>query len=191
MKDQSHPQPTALGLAKNKALYKHWWDCCIPGRSDYEHLSITQSVSKAWVNGEMPSTSLLGWWSPGSHHLTIKSLLLMTLDSSPPFTSTNILVQGWNSGDISCFYMLESQVFTLPSRCSQDAARGQRVNDLMTNRKEKIYLEFSEDCLYLNIYTPGDFSKNSRLPVSLETTNLVPCATASGSLVWLEGNEGS
>ncbi|XP_076771738.1 carboxylesterase 1F-like isoform X2 [Arvicanthis niloticus] len=49
--------------------------------------------------------------------------------------------------------------------CSQDAARGQRVNDLMTNRKEKIYLEFSEDCLYLNIYTPADFSKNSRLPV--------------------------
>nr|XP_034378429.1 carboxylesterase 1F-like isoform X2 [Arvicanthis niloticus] len=52
-----------------------------------------------------------------------------------------------------------------PPMCSQDAARGQRVNDLMTNRKEKIYLEFSEDCLYLNIYTPADFSKNSRLPV--------------------------
>jgi hypothetical protein len=78
--------------------------------------------------------------------------------------------------------MLESQVFTLPPRCSQDAARGQAVNDLITNRKEKIHLEFSEDCLYLNIYTPADFSKNSRLPVSFETTNLVPFAIASGSL---------
>ncbi|XP_052022416.1 carboxylesterase 1F [Apodemus sylvaticus] len=54
---------------------------------------------------------------------------------------------------------------TYPPMCSQDAAKGQRVNDLITNRKEKIHLEFSEDCLYLNIYTPADFSKNSRLPV--------------------------
>ncbi|NP_659179.1 carboxylesterase 1F precursor [Mus musculus] len=54
---------------------------------------------------------------------------------------------------------------TYPPMCSQDAARGQAVNDLITNRKEKIHLEFSEDCLYLNIYTPADFSKNSRLPV--------------------------
>ncbi|XP_031196731.1 carboxylesterase 1F [Mastomys coucha] len=54
---------------------------------------------------------------------------------------------------------------TYPPMCSQDPERGQIVNDLITNRKEKIHLEFSEDCLYLNIYTPADFSKNSKLPV--------------------------
>ncbi|XP_057609212.1 carboxylesterase 1F-like isoform X1 [Chionomys nivalis] len=52
-----------------------------------------------------------------------------------------------------------------PPMCSQDAVKGQRVNDLLTNRKEKIHLEFSEDCLYLNIYTPADLTKSSRLPV--------------------------
>ncbi|XP_076427817.1 carboxylesterase 1E-like isoform X2 [Peromyscus maniculatus bairdii] len=51
------------------------------------------------------------------------------------------------------------------SRCSQDAERGQMVNDLLTNRKERIPLQFSEDCLYLNIYTPADLSRSSRLPV--------------------------
>ncbi|XP_003511205.2 carboxylesterase 1F [Cricetulus griseus] len=52
-----------------------------------------------------------------------------------------------------------------PPMCSQDAVRGQRTNDLITNRKEKIHLEFSEDCLYLNIYTPADLTRSSRLPV--------------------------
>ncbi|XP_052583766.1 liver carboxylesterase 1F-like [Peromyscus californicus insignis] len=52
-----------------------------------------------------------------------------------------------------------------PPMCSQDAVRGQRVNDLLTNRKEKIHLQFSEDCLYLNMYTPADLSRSSRLPV--------------------------
>ncbi|XP_037061982.1 carboxylesterase 1F-like isoform X2 [Peromyscus leucopus] len=52
-----------------------------------------------------------------------------------------------------------------PPMCSQDAVRGQRVNDLLTNRKEKIHLQFSEDCLYLNIYTPADLTRSSRLPV--------------------------
>ncbi|EGW09807.1 Liver carboxylesterase 1 [Cricetulus griseus] len=50
--------------------------------------------------------------------------------------------------------------------CSQDAAEGQMVNDLLINNKEKIHLQFSEDCLYLNIYTPADLRKNrNRLPV--------------------------
>ncbi|MBZ3874878.1 Carboxylesterase 1D [Sciurus carolinensis] len=49
--------------------------------------------------------------------------------------------------------------------CSQDAVAGQRVSDLLTNRKEKIPLKFSEDCLYLNIYTPADLTKRSSLPV--------------------------
>ncbi|ERE78153.1 liver carboxylesterase B-1-like protein [Cricetulus griseus] len=53
-----------------------------------------------------------------------------------------------------------------PPMCSQDAVRGQKINDLITNRKEKIHLEFSEDCLYLNIYTPANLTRSSRLPAA-------------------------
>ncbi|KAM5133770.1 liver carboxylesterase 1-like isoform 3-T3 [Callospermophilus lateralis] len=52
-----------------------------------------------------------------------------------------------------------------PPMCSQDAVRGQKVSDLLTNRKENIPLQFSEDCLYLNIYTPADLTRRNRLPV--------------------------
>ncbi|XP_031196728.1 carboxylesterase 1E isoform X4 [Mastomys coucha] len=52
-----------------------------------------------------------------------------------------------------------------PPMCSQDPVSGQIVNDLLTNRKENIPLQFSEDCLYLNIYTPADLTKSDRLPV--------------------------
>lgn len=40
------------------------------------------------------------------------------------------------------------------------------VNDLIENNKEKTRLQFSEDCLYLNVYTPADLmKKGNRLPV--------------------------
>uniref|UniRef100_A0A8C2MK38 Carboxylic ester hydrolase n=1 Tax=Cricetulus griseus TaxID=10029 RepID=A0A8C2MK38_CRIGR len=52
-----------------------------------------------------------------------------------------------------------------PPMCSQDPVTGQIVNDLLTNRKENIPLQFSEDCLYLNIYTPSDLTRSDRLPV--------------------------
>ncbi|XP_045298752.1 liver carboxylesterase 1 isoform X2 [Leopardus geoffroyi] len=52
-----------------------------------------------------------------------------------------------------------------PPMCSQDAVGGQVLSDLFTNRKENIPLKFSEDCLYLNIYTPADLRKKNRLPV--------------------------
>ncbi|XP_058383823.1 liver carboxylesterase 1-like isoform X2 [Diceros bicornis minor] len=52
-----------------------------------------------------------------------------------------------------------------PPMCSQDPVAGQMLSDLFTNRKENIPLKFSEDCLYLNIYTPADLTKKSRLPV--------------------------
>ncbi|EHA99842.1 Carboxylesterase 3 [Heterocephalus glaber] len=52
-----------------------------------------------------------------------------------------------------------------PPMCSQDAVAGQVLSELFTNRKEDIPLKFSEDCLYLNIYTPADLTKKSRLPV--------------------------
>lgn len=54
---------------------------------------------------------------------------------------------------------------TYPPMCSQDAMGGQVLSELFTNRKENIALKFSEDCLYLNIYTPADLTKKSRLPV--------------------------
>ncbi|XP_059118672.1 liver carboxylesterase 1-like isoform X2 [Peromyscus eremicus] len=52
-----------------------------------------------------------------------------------------------------------------PPMCSQDPVAGQMLSELFTNRKESIPLQFSEDCLYLNIYTPADLTKSSRLPV--------------------------
>ncbi|XP_029417921.1 carboxylesterase 1C-like isoform X2 [Nannospalax galili] len=52
-----------------------------------------------------------------------------------------------------------------PPMCSQNAVGGQMLSELFTNRKENIPLKFSEDCLYLNIYTPADLTKYSRLPV--------------------------
>nr|XP_012416235.1 PREDICTED: liver carboxylesterase 1 isoform X1 [Odobenus rosmarus divergens] len=52
-----------------------------------------------------------------------------------------------------------------PPMCSQDVMAGQVLSELFTNRKENIAFKFSEDCLYLNIYTPADLTKKSRLPV--------------------------
>lgn len=52
-----------------------------------------------------------------------------------------------------------------PPMCSQDAVASQVISELFTNTKENIPLKISEDCLYLNIYTPADLTKKSRLPV--------------------------
>ncbi|KAM6177419.1 liver carboxylesterase 1-like [Erethizon dorsatum] len=54
-----------------------------------------------------------------------------------------------------------------PPMCSQDSMAGQVLSQLFTNRKEDIPLKFSEDCLYLNVYTPADLTKKSRLPVMI------------------------
>ncbi|XP_044520075.1 liver carboxylesterase 1-like isoform X1 [Gracilinanus agilis] len=54
---------------------------------------------------------------------------------------------------------------TYPPMCAQDPVAGQLLSDLFTNRDEKISLKISEDCLYLNIYTPADLSKKTKLPV--------------------------
>ncbi|XP_063103405.1 liver carboxylesterase 1-like [Cavia porcellus] len=52
-----------------------------------------------------------------------------------------------------------------PPMCSQDSEGSRPLSDLYTNRKESIPLWHSEDCLYLNIYTPVDVRKKSSLPV--------------------------
>uniref|UniRef100_A0A8C2V0A7 Carboxylic ester hydrolase n=1 Tax=Chinchilla lanigera TaxID=34839 RepID=A0A8C2V0A7_CHILA len=48
--------------------------------------------------------------------------------------------------------------------CSQDPVIGQTDSDLVNTRKN-VKLTFSEDCLYLNVYTPADLTRESRLPV--------------------------
>ncbi|XP_064130087.1 liver carboxylesterase 1-like isoform X1 [Loxodonta africana] len=52
-----------------------------------------------------------------------------------------------------------------PPMCSQDAFSEEMTWDFITNRNETIPHKFSEDCLYLNIYTPADLRRKSRLPV--------------------------
>ncbi|XP_048814630.1 fatty acyl-CoA hydrolase precursor, medium chain-like isoform X3 [Lagopus muta] len=52
-----------------------------------------------------------------------------------------------------------------PPMCLQDKVTGQFVSDLVTNRKEKVHLQVSEDCLYLNIYTPVSTKTQEKLPV--------------------------
>uniref|UniRef100_A0A8B9BYQ9 Carboxylic ester hydrolase n=1 Tax=Anser brachyrhynchus TaxID=132585 RepID=A0A8B9BYQ9_9AVES len=52
-----------------------------------------------------------------------------------------------------------------PPMCLQDKVRGQYFSDAITNRKEKVRLQMSEDCLYLNVYTPVSTEEQEKLPV--------------------------
>uniref|UniRef100_A0A8C0U387 Carboxylic ester hydrolase n=1 Tax=Cyanistes caeruleus TaxID=156563 RepID=A0A8C0U387_CYACU len=52
-----------------------------------------------------------------------------------------------------------------PPMCLQDKVLGQQSSDMVTNRKEKVPLQMSEDCLYLNVYTPVSTGKQEKLPV--------------------------
>uniref|UniRef100_A0A6J0U5E2 Carboxylic ester hydrolase n=2 Tax=Pogona vitticeps TaxID=103695 RepID=A0A6J0U5E2_9SAUR len=52
-----------------------------------------------------------------------------------------------------------------PPMCLQDPGVAQRLSDAFTNEEEKVSLRNSEDCLYLNIYTPTRSDSKVRLPV--------------------------
>ncbi|OXB84032.1 UNVERIFIED_CONTAM: hypothetical protein H355_015543 [Colinus virginianus] len=52
-----------------------------------------------------------------------------------------------------------------PPMCLQNKVIGQFASDVTTNRKEKVHLQMSEDCLYLNIYTPVSTGSQEQLPV--------------------------
>ncbi|XP_009952219.1 PREDICTED: fatty acyl-CoA hydrolase precursor, medium chain-like, partial [Leptosomus discolor] len=52
-----------------------------------------------------------------------------------------------------------------PPMCLQDKVQGQVFSDIITNRKEKVLLQVSEDCLYLNVYTPISTENEEKLPV--------------------------
>ncbi|XP_074824876.1 fatty acyl-CoA hydrolase precursor, medium chain-like isoform X1 [Natator depressus] len=51
-----------------------------------------------------------------------------------------------------------------PPMCLQDPVAGQHLSDTFTNRKEKLPFQISEDCLFLNVYTPASADKDM-LPV--------------------------
>nr|XP_021515403.1 carboxylesterase 1C-like [Meriones unguiculatus] len=76
-----------------------------------------------------------------------------------------------------------------PPMCSQNPVSGQMLSNMITNRKENIYLNFSEDCLYLNIYSPADLTNGSLLPVSAGTIGIRLEVGASRSSVGLECDE--
>ncbi|NXN94089.1 SASB hydrolase, partial [Rhinopomastus cyanomelas] len=52
-----------------------------------------------------------------------------------------------------------------PPMCLQDKEKAQYFSDYITNRKEKVRLQVSEDCLYLNVYTPLPTDTQEKLPV--------------------------
>uniref|UniRef100_A0A8C8R991 Carboxylic ester hydrolase n=1 Tax=Pelusios castaneus TaxID=367368 RepID=A0A8C8R991_9SAUR len=51
-----------------------------------------------------------------------------------------------------------------PPMCLQDPVAGQHLSDAFTNRKDKLPFRVSEDCLFLNVYTPAR-SGNEKLSV--------------------------
>lgn len=64
-------------------------------------------------------------------------------------------------------------------RCSQITGVGPVLSEVFTNQLENVPLEYSEDCLYLNIYSPTDLTSKDRLPVSTQNKSERPEASAS------------
>ncbi|XP_068938552.1 liver carboxylesterase 1-like [Petaurus breviceps papuanus] len=54
---------------------------------------------------------------------------------------------------------------TYPPACFQNSSVSKYFMKLFSIRNESISLTYSEDCLYLNIYTPANLTKKSNLPV--------------------------
>ncbi|XP_044515654.1 liver carboxylesterase 1-like [Gracilinanus agilis] len=54
---------------------------------------------------------------------------------------------------------------TYPPICPQDPVVAQTLSNLFSIRNENFTMIFSEDCLYLNIYTPADLTMKTKLPV--------------------------
>ncbi|XP_010628096.1 liver carboxylesterase 1 isoform X1 [Fukomys damarensis] len=52
-----------------------------------------------------------------------------------------------------------------PPMCSQLTGTGPVLSEIFSNRLENFPLEYSEDCLYLNIYSPANLTSKSRLTV--------------------------
>ncbi|XP_072488358.1 liver carboxylesterase 1-like isoform X2 [Notamacropus eugenii] len=54
---------------------------------------------------------------------------------------------------------------TYPPLCPQDIGVSQHLSRLFSIRNESFSMTSSEDCLYLNIYTPSDLEMKTKLPV--------------------------
>ncbi|KAJ6666199.1 hypothetical protein lerEdw1_001104, partial [Lerista edwardsae] len=69
------------------------------------------------------------------------------------------------SSNIQQLVQVKIAICQLAQRCLQDPVAGQQLSDDFTNRKEKLSLTMSENCLYLNIYTPATPNTKEKLPV--------------------------
>lgn len=49
------------------------------------------------------------------------------------------------------------------------------ISEIFTTTSDNIPLRMSEDCLYLNIYTPANLMKKTRLPVSRVFQHCATC----------------
>lgn len=68
----------------------------------------------------------------------------------------------------------------------------QVLSELFASTAESVPLTFSEDCLYLNVYTPADLMKTSRLPVreSASTAGSLGRPEEEGISGWGRHNRG-
>uniref|UniRef100_A0A6I8NCF1 Carboxylic ester hydrolase n=1 Tax=Ornithorhynchus anatinus TaxID=9258 RepID=A0A6I8NCF1_ORNAN len=57
------------------------------------------------------------------------------------------------------------EAFSHSPMCIQEQIEHQLPSDHFVAEKQDISLTFSEDCLYLNIYTPSDLTKSTKFPV--------------------------
>lgn len=64
------------------------------------------------------------------------------------------------------FVCLNLKALSPHLRCSQITGVGPVLSAVSANQLEDVPLEYSEDCLYLNIYSPADLTSKGKLPVS-------------------------
>ena len=144
-----------------------------------QHLLDTMHSEVSW-KGEVPGLLISHspqrtWWALEPPILTpqVVSYPFQCLESGKTalFTGLILLVQDLASLQETSPWsaLIEHQEFfsfLAPPRCSQSAVLVEMTSDLISNGMETVKPKFSEDCLYLNIYTPADLMKRSRLPVS-------------------------
>ncbi|ERE78359.1 liver carboxylesterase 1-like protein, partial [Cricetulus griseus] len=73
-----------------------------------------------------------------------------------------------------------------PPMCSQITGVGPVLSDVFTNQLEGVPLEYSEDCLYLNIYSPTDLTTKAKLPLcdSPDLKVVLPIVSKKSMFVW-------
>ena len=110
---------------------------------------------------------------------------------APSARSNHQRKQGWAPDNMTSVNLVQLGCPLSFPGAPKTQQQGKLLSALFTNRKESIPLQFSEDCLYLNIYTPADLTKNTRLPVSPFITGPDLWIPASVSSMHWKGNGGS